>query len=46
MDAALLELVDDPDLVADAEVVEITGSPAERLERLDAAVAAVRARRS
>lgn len=46
MDAALLELIDDLDLVANAEVVEISGSPAERLEQLDAAVAAVRARRS
>ncbi len=46
MDAALLELVDDPDLVADVEVVEITGSADERLEQLEAAVAAIRAGRS
>lgn len=46
MDAALLELVDDPDLVGGAEVVEITGRPAARLEQLEAAVTAVRSRRS
>ncbi len=46
MDAALLELADDPELVADAEVVEITGAAQRRLEQLEAAVAAVRARRS
>lgn len=46
MDAALLELVDDLDLIGDAEVAEIAGPPAARLEQLDAAIAAVRARRS
>ncbi len=40
MNDALLELVDDPDLVADATVVEIVGDPADRLRQLDAVLEA------
>ncbi|MBN9194747.1 MAG: AAA family ATPase [Microbacterium sp.] len=39
MDAALLELADDPDLVGDTEIVEITGDRDARLAQLEAAVA-------
>jgi predicted ATPase len=41
MNDALLELADDPDLVADTTVVEITGDRATRLAQLEAAVAQV-----
>lgn len=37
MNDALLDLVDDPDLVGDVAVVEITGDPAGRLAQLEAA---------
>ncbi len=37
MDDALLDLSDDPDLVGAADVVELTGDPATRLQRLEAA---------
>jgi hypothetical protein len=39
MDDALLELADDPDLVGDTTVVEITGDHATRLARLEEATA-------
>ena len=39
MDAALWELADDPDLVGDARVVEISGDRSARLERLEAVAA-------
>lgn len=42
MDEALLELADDPDLIATATVVEITGAPARRREQLEAAIATLR----
>ena len=35
MDAALLELADDPDLTGNATVVEITGDRASRLRQLE-----------
>lgn len=38
MDLALLDLVDDPELVGRARVVEITGNGAQRLARLEAAI--------
>lgn len=38
MDAALLELADDPDLTGAARVVEVTGGPQARLPQLEAAV--------
>lgn len=39
MDAALLSLVDDTDLVhPSTRVIEITGSPSRRLELLEAAI--------
>ena len=41
MDAALLELADDPDLTGGATVVEIAGDPAQRLQRLEDAIAAL-----
>ena len=34
MDAALLELADDPDLVGGARVIELVGDPAQRLDQL------------
>jgi len=34
MDAALLELADDPELVGDARIVELVGDPARRLDQL------------
>lgn len=37
-DAALLDLVDDPDLMGSTRVVEVTGRPDERLSRLCAAL--------
>lgn len=40
MDAALLDLLDDPDVVGDVAVAEITGDPGARLAALDALVAA------
>lgn len=45
MNDALLDLVDEPDLVGDVRVVEITGDPAGRLAQLEAAVDALRAAR-
>ena len=39
MDASLLELADDPDLTGGATVVEITGTPARRLQRLEDSIA-------
>lgn len=41
MNDALLELADDPDLVGDANVVEITGSPSQRLAQLEDAIRSV-----
>jgi hypothetical protein len=41
MDAALLDLVDDPDVIGDAVVVEIAGDPASRLAQLESAIAAI-----
>lgn len=38
MDDALLELADDPDLVGDVRVIEVTGDPASRLAQLSDAV--------
>jgi len=38
MDDALLELADDPDLLAGCPVIEVVGDPADRLAQLDAAV--------
>lgn len=38
MNDSLLELADDPDLVGDATVIEITGSPASRLAQLEHAI--------
>lgn len=45
MNDALLDLADEPDLVGDATVVEITGDPAGRLAQLEAAVDGLRAAR-
>jgi len=42
MDEALLELIDDSDLVGTARVVELTGSPAERLAGLEEAAGLTR----
>lgn len=42
MDEALLELVDDPDLIGGATVVELGGDPAARLAALEDAVASFR----
>lgn len=38
MNDILLELIDDPDLVGSTEVIEITGDPRARLERLEQAI--------
>lgn len=42
MNDSLLELADDPDLVGNATVVEIAGSPASRLAQLEDAISALR----
>ncbi|MDR6198144.1 adenylate kinase family enzyme [Microbacterium sp. SORGH_AS428] len=39
MNDVLLELVDDPDIVGRTRVVELTGSPAQRLQMLEAVLA-------
>lgn len=39
MNEALLELADDPDLVGDAEVLEVVGDPASRVAQVQAAMA-------
>ena len=42
MNDSLLELADDPDLVGNAGVVEITGSPTQRLTQLEDAIESLR----
>lgn len=39
MDSALLELSDDPDLLGDAQVIEVAGDPTTRLAQVEAAIA-------
>lgn len=39
MNEALLELADDPDLVGDAEVIEVFGDPANRVAQVEAVMA-------
>lgn len=41
MNDALLELADDPDLVGNARVIELTGSPSHRLAQLEDAIESV-----
>lgn len=42
MNDSLLELADDPDLIGNATVVEITGSPSQRLAQLEDAIEGLR----